>query len=165
MHSRAVSAPPLEPDAQAVEQAWLSTCSLRRSSDDDAEGTRSFPSAPGLGHPTSPVPVSLYSVKDLLMVKLSLRLSLFRGRGQRPISPAFSPVLSAVPPCPEGPRCDWPVFARVQEGQPVRHQSSIRATTHSFMSRLVSQDFEAGLRGAPREGEVSGSFGWHEPPT
>ena len=69
MHSRAVSAPPLEPVAPDGEQAWPGTCSLPRSSDDDAEGTRSIPPAPGLGHPSSPVPVSLYFLKESVIVK------------------------------------------------------------------------------------------------
>ena len=92
MHSRAVSAPPLEPDACTGEQAWLGTCSLPRSSDDDAEGTRFIPSAPGLGHPTSPVPVSLYSAKDFFIFYKRVSASLFsageaRGRPRPPTHP------------------------------------------------------------------------------
>ena len=52
--------PCLIPVVQAEEQAWSATCSPLRLSDDDGEGTREIPSAPGLGPPSSPEPVTFF---------------------------------------------------------------------------------------------------------
>ena len=58
------------PVVWSEEQAWGSTSFPLRLSDDDGEGTRLIPSAPGLGPPSSPEPVTFFCFVVLSIISI-----------------------------------------------------------------------------------------------